>query len=59
VNAPGWWTSDIPAGKPPDRFRSGHADLGVAHGIAVIFRFKSLMQVEVIHDVKAHETRWS
>lgn len=33
ASAPGWWTSDIPAGKPPDRFRGGHADLGIAHGI--------------------------
>jgi hypothetical protein len=31
--APGWWTSDIPSGRPVDVFRDGHADLGMAHGI--------------------------
>jgi lantibiotic biosynthesis protein len=34
TDAPGWWASDIPAGKPPERFRGGQADLGMAHGIA-------------------------
>lgn len=33
TGAPGWWTTDIPVGKPPERFRHGHADLGMAHGI--------------------------
>jgi len=33
TGAPGWWTSDMPAGKPPERFRGGHADLGMAHGV--------------------------
>ncbi|MCO5973356.1 lanthionine synthetase C family protein [Actinoallomurus soli] len=32
--APGWWTSDIPHGRPADVFRGGHADLGMAHGIS-------------------------
>ncbi|MCW2948942.1 MAG: Lanthionine synthetase family protein [Actinoallomurus sp.] len=32
--APGWWTSDIPSGRPVDAFRDGHADLGMAHGIS-------------------------
>lgn len=31
--APGWWTGDIPIGRPEDVFRDGHADLGMAHGI--------------------------
>lgn len=31
--APGWWTSDVPSGQPVGAFRSGHADLGMAHGI--------------------------
>lgn len=31
---PGWWTSDIPPGRPMDVFRDGHADLGMAHGIS-------------------------
>ncbi|MGH3868211.1 MAG: lanthionine synthetase C family protein [Pseudonocardiaceae bacterium] len=33
-SAPGWWTSDIPSGQPAHRFRGGHADLGMAHGIS-------------------------
>ncbi|MFE7190396.1 lanthionine synthetase C family protein [Kitasatospora sp. NPDC057541] len=31
---PGWWTSDGPSGRPDDRFPGGHANTGVAHGIA-------------------------
>ncbi|MDQ2881891.1 MAG: lanthionine synthetase C family protein [Actinomycetota bacterium] len=34
LSAPGWWTSDVPSGQPADAFRGGHADLGMAHGIA-------------------------
>lgn len=34
ANAPGWWTSDVPSGGPADTFNGGHADLGMAHGIA-------------------------
>jgi hypothetical protein len=34
VRAPGWWTSDLPAGRADDAFRGGHANLGMAHGIA-------------------------
>ncbi len=34
LGAPGWWTSDVPSGQPADAFRGGHADLGMAHGIA-------------------------
>lgn len=33
TGAPGWWTTDIPAGRPPERFLDGHADLGMAHGV--------------------------
>ncbi len=33
-SAPGWWTSDVPSGQPAHRFRGGHADLGMAHGIS-------------------------
>ncbi|WP_322760618.1 lanthionine synthetase C family protein [Frankia sp. Cr2] len=32
--APGWWTIDVPATAPPGPFAGGHADLGMAHGIA-------------------------
>lgn len=34
VSAPGWWTSDLPSGQADDAFCGGHADLGMAHGIA-------------------------
>ncbi|GAA2148829.1 lanthionine synthetase C family protein [Actinomadura napierensis] len=33
AGVPGWWTSDIPLGRPEERFAGGHGDLGVAHGI--------------------------
>lgn len=32
--APGWWTSDAPSGQPAGRFAAGHANFGMAHGIA-------------------------
>jgi hypothetical protein len=32
VDAPGWWTNDPPASQPC--LHGGHADLGMAHGIA-------------------------
>lgn len=32
VDAPGWWTNDAPSGQPD--LPGGHADLGMAHGIA-------------------------
>ncbi|GAA4612829.1 lanthionine synthetase C family protein [Actinoallomurus liliacearum] len=31
---PGWWTNDIPHGRPADVFHGGHADCGMAHGIS-------------------------
>ncbi|MFJ7244549.1 lanthionine synthetase C family protein [Kitasatospora sp. NPDC098652] len=31
---PGWWTLSGPSGKPDDRFPGGHANNGLAHGIA-------------------------
>jgi hypothetical protein len=34
VRAPGWWTNDAPAGQPIGRFAGGHANFGMAHGIA-------------------------
>ncbi|ABW10785.1 Lanthionine synthetase C family protein [Parafrankia sp. EAN1pec] len=32
--APGWWTIDVPTTAPPGPFADGHADQGMAHGIA-------------------------
>ena len=34
LSAPGWWTSDVPSGRPAGAFSGGCADLGMAHGIA-------------------------
>jgi len=34
LNAPGWWTNDIPSRSPDPSLRGGHANLGMAHGIA-------------------------
>ncbi|MER7579579.1 lanthionine synthetase C family protein [Kitasatospora sp. NPDC097691] len=31
---PGWWTPSGPSGRPDERFPNGHANTGVAHGIA-------------------------
>jgi protein-L-isoaspartate(D-aspartate) O-methyltransferase len=31
---PGWWTAAGPSGRPDPRWPGGHANLGVAHGIA-------------------------
>lgn len=33
-NAPGWWTADIPSGPREVAFADGHANLGMAHGMA-------------------------
>ena len=33
-SAPGWWTSDVPAGLPHTARAGGHANLGMAHGIS-------------------------
>ncbi|CAO5240061.1 lanthionine synthetase C family protein [Frankia sp. AgKG'84/4] len=31
---PGWWTAHSPSGRPDPRWPGGHANLGMAHGIA-------------------------
>ncbi|MBX6388201.1 MAG: lanthionine synthetase, partial [Frankia sp.] len=31
---PGWWSRDVPRGEQPATFADGHADFGMAHGIA-------------------------
>jgi hypothetical protein len=33
-DAPGWWTSDVPSGSSDPALAAGHANLGMAHGIA-------------------------
>ncbi|MEW1922239.1 lanthionine synthetase C family protein [Streptomyces sp. NPDC088360] len=33
-DVPGWWTSDGPAGRPDDSMPAGHANFGMAHGVA-------------------------
>jgi hypothetical protein len=40
---PGWWTSLAPSGRLSADFPGGHANTGMAHGITVIFRVKSLI----------------
>ncbi|MFC3980464.1 lanthionine synthetase C family protein [Streptosporangium jomthongense] len=32
-SVPGWWTLQVPTGKPKDGFLGGHSDHGMAHGI--------------------------
>ncbi len=34
LTLPGWWSGDLPVGAPADAFADGHADLGMAHGVA-------------------------
>ncbi|MFF3400354.1 lanthionine synthetase C family protein [Streptomyces sp. NPDC002659] len=34
TGAPGWWTADVPSGRQDPAFTSGHANLGMAHGIS-------------------------
>ncbi|EIV93875.1 lanthionine synthetase C family protein [Frankia sp. QA3] len=34
LTLPGWWNGDLPVGASVDAFADGHADLGMAHGIA-------------------------
>jgi hypothetical protein len=36
VLLPGWWTATGPSGRPDSQWPGGHANLGMAHGIAVI-----------------------
>lgn len=39
---PGWWTTLAPTGRISDTFRAGHANHGVAHGIAGPFALLAL-----------------
>ena len=34
LSTPGWWTSDIPSGRPDPALDAGHANLGMSHGIS-------------------------
>jgi hypothetical protein len=59
---PGWWTSHDPSFKYSPGFAGGHANFGIAHGIAVIFRVKSSMQLRAAVGGclrrEARESRW-
>lgn len=39
---PGWWTDSGPSGRPDQRFRGGHANMGMAHGIGGVLALLSL-----------------
>src|SRR5262249_29959053 len=56
---PGWWLSAEGHPASADADASGMAATGLAHGVAVIFRVKSLMQLEALHAVRhvRHVTR--
>ncbi|SDC73866.1 lanthionine synthetase C family protein [Actinokineospora iranica] len=45
---PGWWTGNAPADRPDPRWPGGHANLGLAHGIAGPL---ALLATAVIHGV--------
>ncbi|MFJ9841777.1 lanthionine synthetase C family protein [Kitasatospora sp. NPDC101155] len=64
---PGWWTPDGPSGTPDERFPGGHANTGVAHGIAGPLALLSLAlrqgvevdgQREAIRTILAWLERW-
>ncbi|MGQ4389844.1 lanthionine synthetase C family protein [Streptomyces sp. SAS_270] len=39
---PGWWAETGPSGSPDDRFRGGHANTGMAHGIGGVLALLAL-----------------
>ncbi|MFG2917593.1 lanthionine synthetase C family protein [Kitasatospora sp. NPDC048298] len=64
---PGWWTLVGPSGRPDERFPDGHANTGVAHGIAGPLALLALAlrlgievdgQREAIHTILAWLERW-
>ncbi len=64
---PGWWTTDGPSGTPDQRFPGGHANNGLAHGIAGPLALLALAlrrgvevegQREAIRTVLAWLERW-
>ncbi len=40
---PGWWVPTSPTGRDDDQFPGGHANFGMAHGIAIISGVKPLL----------------
>lgn len=55
---PGWWTLSGPSGRPDPRFPGGHANAGVAHGIAgplSLLALAKLQGIEVHGQVTALE----
>lgn len=64
---PGWWTNLAPSGRPSDEFAGGHANTGMAHGIAGPLALLSLTmrdglavdgQSEAINRICAWLDRW-
>jgi Lanthionine synthetase C-like protein len=43
---PGWWTANAPNDRPAQQWPGGHANLGMAHGIAVISGVKTILACE-------------
>ncbi|WP_109507103.1 lanthionine synthetase C family protein [Nocardioides speluncae] len=64
---PGWWTPTGPSGRPDDRFRGGHANNGIAHGITGVLSLLSSAtlraqvvdgQVDAMKTICAWLDRW-
>ncbi|MCQ4084380.1 lanthionine synthetase C family protein [Streptomyces sp. RB6PN25] len=64
---PGWWTASGPSGRPDEKFPGGHANNGVAHGIASVLALLALAArhgtvVDRHHDavrtILAWQDRW-
>ncbi|GGZ98105.1 hypothetical protein GCM10010371_67280 [Streptomyces subrutilus] len=60
---PGWWTLSGPSGRPDARFPGGHANAGVAHGIAGPLSLLALATLQGIgtdrqHDAIDEISRW-
>ncbi|MFV0127224.1 lanthionine synthetase LanC family protein [Streptomyces sp. HMX112] len=64
---PGWWTKTGPSGRPDNRFLGGHANMGVAHGIAGVLALLALAaehktlvdgHLEALRTILAWLDRW-
>lgn len=64
---PGWWTLDGPTGMPDQKWPGGHANLGIAHGIAGPLGLLAIAaldgitvpgQVEAIDHIERFLSRW-
>jgi len=42
---PGWWTASGPDDRPSQSWPGGHGNLGMAHGIGVIYGVKPFLKV--------------